>query len=242
MLSLDSLAVHAGRDGLTGPGRPRRAHRPFHHGATALGCTTAALPTSTWPPAGRTWRAKAPFTSGCGIPPWRALKPAWRCWREHPGGRGLRHRHGGPERRAARSRGRRQEARRGGPAALRRQRPHPRLGGAGNEVTFTDAGGRPRCAPARHRTGRCGNPGQPQPGPCGHRRACGRGGRRARARGQHLCHPRAAAAARARRRTGAAQCHQVHGRPRRRDGRRGGGGRRSGPAACARSGPSPAAS
>ena len=59
----------------------------------------------------------------------------------------------------------------------------------GTEVTFTDAGRCPRCAPARYRIGGGGDPGQPEPGPRGHRSACGRRGRRAGAGGQHLRQP-----------------------------------------------------
>ena len=87
----------------------------------------------------------------------------------HPGGRGLRHRHGGPQRGAARRRRHRQEARRGGAAAVRRQRLPARLGRARQRRHLHHAGGRPRRAPPRHRPGDPGDAGQPEPGARRHR-------------------------------------------------------------------------
>ncbi len=114
--------------------------------------------------------------------------------------------------------------------------------GAGHRGHLHDAGGHPRRPAPRHRAGHPGDAGQPEPGTGRHRRRGGRGGRRAAAGGQHLRHPGPAAALPARRGPGAAQRHQVLRRPRRRDGRRRGGWPRTGPSGCARSGPSPAAS
>ncbi len=139
MLSQDSLAVHAGRNGLTELG----VHAvPIDLSTTAPlpSSTTADSPTSRWPPAARTWTGKARYISGCGIRPSPGSRRASPCSRLRRS-RGVCHRHGRPERGAARRRRHRQEAR-GGVRPLYGGSDHLLASGVlGTEVTFTTPDG-----------------------------------------------------------------------------------------------------
>ena len=224
MLSQDSLAVHAGRNGLTELGV---------HAVPIDLSTTAPLPSVH--DGGLAYEHMATRRHAPGRPEHRLpaaleshrgkVRGGRRRPRRHSGVRRVRHRHGGAERGAARRRRDRKEARGGGAAAVRRKRLPACLRCARQRRHVHHPGGRPRRAPARHRPGDPRDAGQPEPGAGRYRPRGRRRGRSPAAGRQHLREPDPPAAVQARRRHGAAQRHQVPRRPRRRHGRR--GGRRS---------------
>ena len=171
MLSQDSLAVHAGRNGLSELGV---------HAVPIDLSTTAPLPSVhdgglayEHMATGGTHREGQSTVYQRLWNPTVATVRGGRCRpRRHPGGRSVRHRHGGAQRRAARRRRHRQETRGRGAAAVRRKRLPAGLGRARQRRHVHDPGGRARRAPPRYRPGDPGDAGQPEPGARRYRRRC----------------------------------------------------------------------
>ena len=163
---------------------------------------------------------------GAGVRP--AVEPHGRSLRAGPGRagghgreRGLRQRHGRADRGAPRRASRGARARGGGPAALRRDRPHPGHRAARHERDLGSGGRRRGSGPPGHGDGHLRDAGQPDPGPGGHLRHRGAGRRRPGAGRLDVRHADPPAALPSRGRADPAQCHEVPRRARRRGRRRG---------------------